>query len=95
MYEPVSTYSNPDKVPVYLLGVFYANERTVTYNANGGSPTPSPSSFKTWYGRPFYFTETLLSKSNSRFLGWSSEKTAIDPTWTPGEQYTGQNHSYT
>ena len=88
-------YQNPDKTPVYLLGVFYANEKTVTYNANGGSPTPSPSSFKTWYDRPFKFTTTKPSKAGTNFLGWSADKNAGKPTWVAGEDYKGQNHSYT
>ncbi len=88
-------YQNPDKTPVYLLGIFYANEKTVTYNANGGSPTPSPSSFKTWYDFPFKFTTTKPSKAGTNFLGWSADKNAGKPTWVAGEEYKGQNHSYT
>ncbi len=55
----------------------------VSYNANGGSPTPGNQD--KWYGEVLYLSNTRPTRTGYNFVNWrSSNGTA----WNPGQNYT-------
>lgn len=69
-----------------LYAVWKANTYAVKYDANGGSGAPSGQT-KT-YGVDLTLSSTIPSRKNYNFLGWSTSKTAITPTYKAGAKYT-------
>ena len=60
---------------------------TVSYNANGGTGTPS-SQTKT-HGVTLTLSSTKPTRSGYTFLGWSTSSSATSPTYYAGGSYTG------
>ena len=58
----------------------------VTYNANGGTNTPSQQSkIKDEY---LTITSSMPTRAHYIFKGWASSKTATEPQYKPGDYYT-------
>ena len=93
LYQAYDSYPNSEKKDVYLLGIYECNQRTITFNANGGSN--APFSQKTWYRELIKLTEDTPERANHTFLGWSTDSAATEATWLPGENFLGQNNNFT
>ena len=93
LYQAYDSFSNPEKKDVYLLGIYECNQRTITFNANGGSN--APFSQKTWYREIIKLTTSVPSKDGYAFKGWSTDSTATEATWDAGEDFLGQNNNFT
>ena len=59
---------------------------TISYNANGGSG--APSSQEKAYGKDLTLSSTVPTRSQFKFLGWSTDKNATVGTYNPGSVYT-------
>ena len=59
---------------------------TINYNANGGSG--APSSQEKAYGKDLTLSSTVPTRSQFKFLGWSTDKNATVGTYNPGSVYT-------
>ena len=55
----------------------YANEYTLTYNANGGSGAPASQT-----GTEFMISSTVPTKTGYTFLGWSKSSTATSASYS-------------
>ena len=64
----------------------------ITFNANGGSG--SPSSQTKWYGESLTLSSTKPTKTGYTFKGWSTSSSATSATWSAGGKYT-RNESNT
>ena len=64
----------------------------ITFNANGGSG--SPSSQTKWYGESLTLSSTKPTKTGYTFKGWSTSSSATSATWSAGGTYT-RNESNT
>lgn len=78
-----------------LNGTMYANTSytiekkpsyTVTFNANGGSN--SPSSQTKWYGETLTLSSTKPTRTGYTFKGWSTSSSATSATYSAGGSYT-------
>lgn len=92
LYQAYDSFANSEKVNAYLLGVYEANKRTITYNANGGKNPPTQQ--YTWYGQITKLT-TQIPQNTVSFLGWSTDKDAETGSWNAGADFVGQNNSFT
>ena len=59
---------------------------TISYYANGGSG--APSSQEKAYGKDLTLSSTVPTRSQFKFLGWSTDKNATVGTYNPGSVYT-------
>ena len=59
---------------------------TISYNANGGSG--APSSQEKAYGKDLTLSSNVPTRSQFKFLGWSTDKNATVGTYNPGSVYT-------
>lgn len=64
----------------------------ITFNANGGSGTPSSQT--KWYGEPLTLSSTKPTKTGYTFKGWSTSSSATSAKWSAGGTYT-RNESNT
>lgn len=63
----------------------YTETYTCTYNANGGSGAPSPTTF--YPGREWSVSTSEPAWDEFRtFAGWSTSSTATTPTYSPGQR---------
>lgn len=92
LYQAYDSFANSEKINAYLLGVYEANKRTITYNANGGKNPPAQQ--YTWYGQITKLT-TQIPQNTVSFLGWSTDKDAETGSWNAGADFVGQNNSFT
>lgn len=92
LYQAYDSFSNAEKKNVYLLGIYECNQRTITYNANGG--TNAPRSQPTWYGETVEITIVVPTKDGCKFLGWSTDADAETASWRPGADFLGQNNDF-
>ena len=93
LYQAYDSYANEDKKDVFLLGVYTPNEKTITFNANGG--TGAPATQKTWYGRTLPLPTTKPTREHYDFLGWATDPQATEATWNAGADFIGQNNDFT
>ena len=63
----------------------------ITFNANGGSG--SPSSQTKWYGESLTLSSTKPTKTGYTFKGWSTSSSATSATWSAGGKYTRNESS--
>lgn len=82
-YIPDGTYTQDASVTLYA--VWSPKTYTVTYDANGGINAPSAQS-KTHDSVLTLRTETPY-RDRYKFLGWSTDNTAMLPTFYPGSEY--------
>lgn len=87
-YSPGGSYTTNASDTLYA--VWAPDTYQVQYNANGGSG--APGSQTKVYGQTLTLSSTRPTRANYNFLGWSTSKTAISPTYSPGSSYTGNNH---
>lgn len=64
----------------------------ITFNANGGSNTPSSQT--KWYGETLTLSSTKPTKTGYTFKGWSTSSSATSAIWSAGGTYT-RNESNT
>lgn len=65
-----------------LYAIWTANTYGVTFNANGGS-SGTTTSMNRSYGSSFTIPQTAIpTRTNYKFLGWSTSNTATTPTYT-------------
>lgn len=69
-YKPGDIYKG--RTSIRLYAVWRQAVYTITYDTNGGSPTPSTQTKK--HGENIHITSTQPSKANSYFVGWTTEK---------------------
>lgn len=62
---------------------------TISYDANGGSGTPSAQT-KTW-GTNLTLSSTTPSKTGHTFLGWSTSSSATSATYSAGGTYSSNS----
>ncbi len=73
IYQPGSTYTSNSAVMLYAQ--WTQNLYTVTYNANGGTGTPSPQS--KLHGQTLPLTTGIPTRSGYAFLGWSTNPNGL------------------
>lgn len=66
-----------------------ANTYTIAYNANGGTGAPSAQT-KT-YGVALTLSSTKPTREGYTFLGWSTDKSATEETYSAGGTYTANS----
>ena len=69
-----------------LYAIWKANTFTIKFDANGG--TGAPANKTKTYGVDLTLPTDIPTLKNYRFLGWSTSKTAIAPTYLAGGKYT-------
>lgn len=72
-----------------LYAVWKANTYAVTYNANGGSGAPAKQT-KT-YGKTLTLSNTIPTRTNYNFKGWSASASATTATYSAGGSYTANS----
>lgn len=83
-YSPGGTFSANKYLS--LVAVWRANTYTVSYDANAG--TNAPSNQTKTYGVNLTLSTSIPTRTNYNFLGWSTNKTATEPTYKSGDTYT-------
>jgi uncharacterized repeat protein (TIGR02543 family) len=78
------TYRGSNMTASETISVGAKTSYTVSYNANGGSPTPS--SQKKWHGENLQVTSTVPKKDGHTFQGWLSSLRPND-LYSPNENY--------
>lgn len=86
-FKESGTYTLPWKLAYY-------QQRTITYNANGGSGAPGAQIF---YDDKLKVTLSTATPSRSgyQFLGWSTSSSATTATYIPGQVATLSAQNYT
>lgn len=72
-----------------LYAVWKLNTYTVSYNANGGSGAPS-NQIKT-YGQNLTLSNTVPTRKNYDFLGWSTNQNSAVAEYSAGSTYTANS----
>ncbi|MBQ8845457.1 MAG: InlB B-repeat-containing protein, partial [Clostridia bacterium] len=80
---------NPENPDIYLYGVWARNPYKIYYNPNGGTGTIQEQDYL------YLDTKNLLDRKNVllytrqgyRFLGWSEDSSATEPTYQDKESY--------
>ena len=83
----VSTYSGADTQVWELIPVTH----TVSYDANGGSG--SPSSQTKVYGSNLIISSTMPTREGYAFLGWSTSSTATTAEYQPGSAFSSDKNT--
>lgn len=77
---------------VTLFAVWSPNTYTVTYNSNtADTVTNMPSNQTQTHDVTLPLSSTVPKRTNYKFLGWSTSKTATTATYNPGQNYTGNS----
>lgn len=82
-YQAGNAYKENESVTLYAI--WKANTYPITYNANGGSGGPT-SGTKT-YGQTYYLSTSVPTRTNYKFLGWSTSASATSATYAIGDAY--------
>ncbi len=82
-YLSGSNYINDEDTTLYAI--WSIDTYTVQYDANGGLGAPAPQT-KT-YGIDLTLSEVVPTKDGHIFLGWSTEKDAINAEYQPNSKY--------
>lgn len=85
-YDSGANYTSNSTSNVTLYAVWKANTYSVKYNANGGTGAPSEQT-KT-YGTNLTLSSTKPTRTNYKFLGWSTSAAATTATYASGATYT-------
>lgn len=83
-YNPGALYGHNQSTT--MVAQWTANTYTITFNANGGSGAPSNQT-KT-YGVDLVLSSTIPTRTNYKFLGWSTAASAVTPSYTAGGTYS-------
>lgn len=83
-YAAGATYSTNAAITLYAI--WTANTYTISFNANGGSG--APSSVTKTYGVTLTLPTTVPTRTNYKFLGWSTSSTASTATYSAGGSFT-------
>lgn len=67
------------------------NRYSISYNANGGSGAPATQYY--YYGYNTTLSTQIPTRTGYRFLGWSLSSTAISPSYSAGQAWSGTNAS--
>lgn len=83
---PNDVYSEASQVPVHIDVSWTA---TLQYDANGGSGAPTAQTY-TQSGDSYTFTvsNTIPTRTNYRFEGWSTSSSATTATYHGGDSFT-------
>lgn len=76
-----------------LYAVWRANTYTITYNANGGTGAPAAHSYTYNTSGSTNLSNTIPTRTNYTFLGWSLSSTATSATYRPGQAWGLSNAS--
>ena len=82
------TYSYVDITAATLTVVTSETSKTVTYNANGGTGAPSPTTLwgeSSWDG---YLSSTVPTRTGYRFDGWNTQSNGSGTTYASGAYIT-------
>lgn len=82
-YRPGDSYKQRTSVKLYAI--WKQGTYTITYNANGGSPTPETQVKK--YGENIHITSTQPSKTDNYFVGWSTNSNSTNVEYYPNQVY--------
>jgi len=78
------------KGTVTLYAKWMANTYTVTYNANGGTNSMLPDTFK--YDTGSKLSTNTFVRPGYTFIGWSEDPDALDPQYVNGQEVFGMNN---
>lgn len=86
MYCSSTSESNPTNNHLYAQ--WTANKYTITFNANGGTPTPTPK--RDDYNTTFSLTSysNSVRRAGHTLLGWDTNQSATTPTYGINANYT-------
>lgn len=84
VYAPGDTYSA--NAAVTLHAVWQASTSTITFDANGGSG--APNAITKTNGTAITIPDTVPTRENYGFLGWSKSSSTNKPTYVAGNSYT-------
>ncbi len=82
-YRGGETYTG--RTSMMLYAVWRQKTYTITYNANGGSPTPSSQTKR--YGESIYITTSRPSRTHYYFVGWSKNANSKTADYYPNQVY--------
>ena len=85
-YSAGQKWGGTNKGNYTLYAVWKLNTYTVSYNANGGSGAP-PAQTKT-YGKNLTLSNTIPTRQNYNFLGWSINQNASTAEYSAGGTYS-------
>lgn len=83
-YQPGDTYSADADLDLYA--VWFANEYTITYDANGGMGAPEAVTIE---GGATTLSNVIPTRAHHRFLGWAARSDATQARYQPGASYSG------
>jgi uncharacterized repeat protein (TIGR02543 family) len=87
-YQAGGSYTADSNVTLYA--VWAAKTYTVSYNANGGSGTPT-TQIKT-HGQPLTLSSNVPTRDGYTFLGWATSSSATSVTYQAGGSYTADSN---
>lgn len=67
------------------------NRYSISYNANGGSGAPATQYY--YYGYNTTLSKQIPTRTGYRFLGWSLSSTAVSPSYSAGQAWSGTNEN--
>lgn len=88
-YSAGQKWSGYNEGNYVLYAVWKINTYTVSYNANGGSSAPS-NQIKT-FGQNLTLSNTVPTRQNYDFLGWSTNQSASVAEYSVGSTYTANS----
>lgn len=74
-----------NQYPCLLLTVPSVLDYTIQYDANGGE---NPPESQTYSGENGEISSTIPHRNHYHFLGWSEDRSALVPSYMPGDEYT-------
>lgn len=83
-YQPGDTYSIDADLDLHA--VWFANEYTITYDANGGTGAPETVTIE---GGATTLSTATPTRAHHRFLGWAARADATQARYQPGGTYNG------
>ena len=83
-YQPGDTYSADADLDLHA--VWFANEYTITYDANGGMGAPEAVTIE---GGATTLSNVIPTRAHHRFLGWAARADATQARYQPGGTYNG------
>ncbi len=84
VYHPKDEYTENKSITLYA--VWQKITYTISYNANGGSGTPSSQT--KYFGTSLTLSSTKPTRTGYTFLGWSESSSATSVTYQAGASYT-------
>lgn len=90
-YSAGGSYTRDQNGGTYTLYAIWKKTLTLTYNANGGSNTPSSSSkdvYNSTTNASFSISSATPTRSGYTFIGWNTSNTATSASYNSGDTIT-------